>query len=137
MIRAVVDTNVLVSALISPFGNEALVVLAVARGRVQPCLTDAILQEYAGVLARPKFAFSTDEILSLMELMQARGELSVPPATPFHSPDLGGAKFLACAAAGAAEFLVTGNKRHFPQARYGPTRIVSAGELRDRIALEI
>jgi len=41
--------------------------------------------------------------------------------------------FLLCANAARAEFIVTGNKRHFPNAPYGPTRVVNAGELLDRI----
>ncbi len=53
------------------------------------------------------------------------------------SPDPADSKFLHCAHASQAEFIVTGNKRHFPDAPYGPTRVVSAGELRGRITLEI
>jgi predicted nucleic acid-binding protein len=37
VIRAVIHTNVLVSALIAPAGNEALIVLAIKRGWVKPC----------------------------------------------------------------------------------------------------
>jgi putative PIN family toxin of toxin-antitoxin system len=58
MIRAIIDTNVLVSALISPSGNEALLLLAVKQGLVRPCFSPAMLEEYSEVLARPKFAFS-------------------------------------------------------------------------------
>jgi hypothetical protein len=36
-----------------------------------------------------------------------------------------------------ADFIVTGNKRDFPDGPYGPTRVVSAGELLDRITLEM
>ena len=54
VIRAVIDTNVLVSGLLSPAGNEALIVLAVHQGMIRACVSEAILQEYAGVLARPK-----------------------------------------------------------------------------------
>ena len=47
---------------------------------------------------------------------------------------------LACAfprQAARADFIVTGNKRDFPDGPYGPTRVVSAGELLDRITLEM
>ena len=57
MIRVVVDTNVLVSAMIKSSGNEALLVLAVSQGLITPCLSDEICEEYCGVLARPKFGF--------------------------------------------------------------------------------
>ncbi len=48
MIRAVIDTNVLVSALISRSGNEALLLLAVKQGLVRPCFSPAVLKEYSG-----------------------------------------------------------------------------------------
>ena len=55
MIRAVIDTNIIVSALIMASGNEALIVLAAKQGLITPCLSEEICDEYAGVLARPKF----------------------------------------------------------------------------------
>jgi putative PIN family toxin of toxin-antitoxin system len=58
VIRAVIDTNVLVSALISSVGNEALVILGVNQGLLIPCFSDEILQEYSEVLRRAKFGFS-------------------------------------------------------------------------------
>ena len=62
MIRAVIDTNVLVSGLLSPKGNEALTLLAVGQGLVRPCLTEDILVEYASVLAQPKFNFTPQRV---------------------------------------------------------------------------
>ena len=62
MIRAVVDTNVLVSAMISSAGNEALLVMAINQGLVAPCLSLEILDEYRDVLRRPRFSFSINEI---------------------------------------------------------------------------
>jgi len=43
VIRAVIDTNALVSGLLSPAGNEALIVLAIHQGFVRPCLSEAII----------------------------------------------------------------------------------------------
>ncbi|MFI4986409.1 MAG: putative toxin-antitoxin system toxin component, PIN family [Alphaproteobacteria bacterium] len=137
MIRAVVDTNVLVSALISPSGNEALIVLAIHQRLLRPCFSEEILREYAEVLARPKFAFPLDEIEALLARVRSQGELLHPEPSPSTSPDPGDAKFLACAQAARADFIVTGNKRDFPQGQYGPTRVVNAGELLDLIAFEM
>lgn len=53
MIRAVIDTNVLISGLLVPRGNEALILLAAHQGLVRPWFSAAIMQEYEGVLARP------------------------------------------------------------------------------------
>jgi putative PIN family toxin of toxin-antitoxin system len=104
---------------------------------VRPCFSEEILDEYAGVLARPKFAFPVDEIASLLAMFRQQGELIVPKASGAVSVDPGDTKFLQCAETAQADYLVTGDKRHFPEAGYGVTRVVSAGELLDWIALEL
>ena len=137
MIRAVIDTNVLVSGLLSPAGNEALIVLAIHQGFVRPCLSEPIIAEYAAVLARPKFAFPPEQIEAVLAMLQGKGEVFRPEESPVVSPDPADTKFLHCAQAARADFIVTGNKRDFPDGPYGPTRVVSAGELLDRITLEM
>ena len=137
MIRAVIDTNVLVSGLISPSGYEALIILACHQGLVRPCFSEDIIAEYEGVLARPKFAFPSDQIDALMVMLRDKGELVEPVGVSAASPDPGDTRFLSCASAARADFLVTGNKRHFPDGLYGATYVVSAGELLDHITAEI
>ena len=137
MIRAVIDTNVVVSGLLSPAGNEALILLAIHQGLVRPCFSEVILEEYAGVLARPKFAFSADEIAALLAMFRRQGALILPKATTAVSIDPGDTKFLQCAETAQADYLVTGNKRHFPESNYGVTRVVSASELLDWITLQL
>jgi putative PIN family toxin of toxin-antitoxin system len=137
VIRAVIDTNVLVSGLLAPAGNEALILLAIHQGLVQPCFSEEILEEYAAVLARPKFAFSPDEIAAVLAMFRSQGELFRPDVSAAASSDPADTKFLQGAAAAQADYLVTGNKRDFPDASYGPTRVVNAGELLDRITFEI
>lgn len=129
MIRTVLDTNVLVSAPISPFGNEAQVLDAVQRGRIAPCFSPEILTEYAEVLARPKFGFARNEIDGLLGALQSNGLLFEPPPATGASPDPGDDGFIACALLANAEFIVTGNKRHFPAASCGQAKVVSAREL--------
>jgi uncharacterized protein len=137
VIRAVIDTNVVVSGLLSPAGNEALILLAIHQGLVRPCFSEEILEEYAGVLARPKFAFPADEIAALLAMFSRQGELIVPRASTAVSVDPDDTKFLQCAETAHADHLVTGSKRHFPEANYGVTCVVSAAELLDWIALEL
>jgi uncharacterized protein len=138
VIRAVIDTNVFVSALISSSGNEALIVLGIQHGLIKPYFSAEILTEYAEVLARPKFAFPPDEIKSLLALLQSRGEevFNTQPLSS-SSPDPTDEKFLACARAAAVDYIVTGNKRHFPAQTCTPIQVVNAGELLDRITFEI
>jgi uncharacterized protein len=137
VIRAVIDTNVVVSGLLARAGNEALILLAIHQGLVRPCFSEEILEEYAGVLARPKFAFPADEIAALLAMFRGQGELIVPKTVTAVSVDPGDTKFLQCAETAQADYLVTGNRRHFPESSYGVTRVVNAGELLDWIALEL
>src|ERR1700719_938369 len=97
MIRAVVDTNVLVSAMISSAGNEALLVMAINQGLVAPCLSLEILDEYRDVLRRPRFSFSINEVTALLDLVRSRGSLHDPVPPVRFSPDPDDDKFIACA----------------------------------------
>lgn len=137
MIRAVIDTNVLVSGLLARSGNEALIILAIHQGMVRPCFTEAIVTEYSEVLSRPKFRFPPDEVAALIAMFRSAGEVFQPKVSGVVSPDPGDTKFLQCAHAAQADFIVTGNRRHFPDAPYGPTQVVNAGELLARITLDL
>jgi putative PIN family toxin of toxin-antitoxin system len=138
VIRVVVDTNVLVSALIAPAGNEALILLAVQQGLVKLSFSEEILPEYAEVLVRPKFAFPPHEIQALIAMLRSQGEAVRDPQPLASSlPDPGDDKFLAWAKSAGVDFIVTGNKRHFPQRACGAIRVVNGAELLDRITLEI
>jgi predicted nucleic acid-binding protein len=89
-------------------------------------------------LARPKFAFPADEIAALLTMFRGQGELVVPKASAAVSVDPGDTKFLQCAETAQADYLVTGNKQHFPASSfYGATRVVNVGKLLDRITREI
>ena len=69
-------------------------------------------------------------------MFRQQGELYHPTASPAASVDPGDTKFLQCAEA-RADYIVTGNKRHFPESADGVTSMGSAGELLDRITREI
>jgi predicted nucleic acid-binding protein len=104
---------------------------------VRPCFSTAVLEEYAEVLARPRFGFPPDEIAAVVAMLRNGGELVVPRGSAPVLPDPSDAKFLHCAETAQAEYLVTGNKRHFPQETCGAVRVVNAGESLDPITLEI
>ncbi|MGB8834197.1 MAG: putative toxin-antitoxin system toxin component, PIN family [Candidatus Sulfotelmatobacter sp.] len=136
MILAVIDTNVLVSALISPSGNEALLLLAIKQRLLRPCFSRDVLSEYSQVLARPKFSFPRDQIEALIQLLRGNGDLVSPRTVSGVSPDPKDDKFIACAIAAHADFIVTGNKKDFPGNRLGSTQAVSARELLNLITLD-
>ena len=66
MIRAVIDTNVLVSGLLSPAGNEALILLAIHKRLVHPCFSEEILEEYANSLEYQNAASSHSSFFILL-----------------------------------------------------------------------
>lgn len=129
--NVVVDTNVLVAGLLSPFGPPGEIMRMVASGAIRLCFDARILTEYAEVLARPKFRFSPDQSQTLLEQIKTEG-LSVA-GEPLASklPDRTDEPFLEAALAGDAECLITGNIKHFPPARRQGMRVLSPSEFLD------
>ncbi len=113
--RIVLDTNVLVSGLLSPFGPSGDIVRLLAAGAVRACYDARILDEYREVLSRPAFRIEDDRARSLLNQIAADGLLVTarPLAVPLPDPD--DEVFLAVALAGNARCLVTGNLRHYPK----------------------
>jgi putative PIN family toxin of toxin-antitoxin system len=115
--RAVVDTNILVSALLRPGSVPDAVLQAIVSGRLTPVVCDAILAEYAEVLSRPRFAFSARAVEELLVLLgQQSAWVALPPYDGEPAlPDPEDWPFVACALAAGCPVL-TGNTRHFPAA---------------------
>ena len=113
--RIVLDTNVLVSGLLSPFGPPGDIVRLIAAGEVRVCYDARIMDEYREVLSRPVFRIAPGRVESLLHQIAADGLLVAarPLAVPLPDPD--DEAFLAVALAGSARCLVTGNLRHYPQ----------------------
>lgn len=129
--RIVVDTKVLVSSLLSPFGPSNAIRQLIAAGAVQVCYDVRILHEYREVLTRPRFPFSEDDVHDLLSQIEADGALiSTGPLTG-RLPDPDDEPFLAVALAGRARCLVTGNLRDFPTERRQGVLAVSPRQFLD------
>ena len=137
MIRVVLDTNVLVAALLTPAGNPAQLVEAVRSHQLAPAYSSAILTEYKEVLARPKFGFTPEEIQGLIQLIQSVGTGIEPhPALSKSiplSPDPDDNHVILCAVASQAEYIVTGNAKHFPLSAYGSARVMQPREMLEEL----
>ncbi len=125
--RVVLDTNVLVSGLLSPFGPCARMLNLLLTGRIQACHDARILAEYAEVLARPKFRIAPHEARALLDYIAREGRPVTPVPLPFSLPDPDDAPFLEAAIAGRADYLITGNTRHYPAGRRQGVAVVTAG----------
>ncbi len=112
--RIVLDTNVLVSGLLSPHGPPAAIVRLVAQGDLILYYDTRVLTEYRSVLLRPAFPFAIAQVESLLDLIEANGQLcgASPLATSLPDPD--DEMFLEIALMGEVDYLVTGNLRHYP-----------------------
>lgn len=112
---AVIDTNVLVSALMTSQRNAALVVASIISGKITPCYDYRIIEEYRDVLNRPKFGFTSEQVESLLDLIINDGFSVVP--TPL--PELKMIDETDRAFYEVAKFcnapLVSGNIKHYPQ----------------------
>lgn len=123
----VIDTNILISSIIAPAGNEARIINSVRNQLIKVAVSPSLLQEYERVLSRRKFGFDPIDIDDALHPFRAYALIVHPTFSLAISPDEFDNRFLECAEAAGADFLVTGNGRHFPK-RHGRTRIVSARE---------
>ena len=117
MIYAVIDTNVLVSALLSPHPDAATVqvVSAISKSRFRPLYNKEILVEYREVLNRQKFTFPPQAIVAILDAIQEMGVLSDRVESQEYFPDPKDVVFYEVAISKDDAYLVTGNTKHFPK----------------------
>jgi putative PIN family toxin of toxin-antitoxin system len=110
----VLDTNVLVAGLLSPFGPCGEIVRMISSGELTLSFDARIFMEYEEVLARPKFKFGKDQIAALLDHIEHRGLTVASSPLVEALPDRDAEPFLEVAIAAKAICLVTGNRMHFP-----------------------
>lgn len=129
--RVVLDTNVVVSAALAANGLPARVLALVAQGNLSLYLSEPIIQEYITVLTRPKFAqLDRGRIRRPIGLLKRQGAFMVPRVAVSVCVDEDDNRFLECAQAARARYLITGNARHFPE-RWKTTRVVTPRQFFD------
>lgn len=112
--RIVLDTNVLISGCWSPGGLEAqLVQLAITR-RLTLCVTTIVLAEYREVARRGKFEARHACLEEMISALEGVAEVVTPGGPAEAAPDPDDNRFLECAEGAEAQWLITGNARHFP-----------------------
>jgi uncharacterized protein len=128
MIRVVIDTNILVSALLKPEGLPAAVLMLALSGEAQLCVSDAVFAEYAEVIRRPHLKRRPDVIEGTLQAIRKLGHWVRPSVRVEECTDPDDNVFLECAQAAEADYLVTGNQRHFPD-RWKRTKVINARQL--------
>jgi putative PIN family toxin of toxin-antitoxin system len=127
-IRVVLDTNVVVSAHVNSEGYERSVLDLALSGKLRMFVSEAILREYENVLRRRKFRLKPLNVSRSLRLLRAAARVVAPYGQLNTARDPGDNRFLECAEAAKADYLVTGNKRHFPK-QWRQTLVVNAREL--------
>ena len=129
--RVVLDTNVLVSGILSPHGPPAAVLRALFARRLELCLDERILAEYRDVLTRGKFSFNEVFVKELIGFFEETGYSIVAPPVPIELPDPTDRMFIEVAVAGRADYLITGNLKHYPEDAAKRVSVISPREFLD------
>jgi len=133
----VLDTNVLVSGMLSAEGPPARLVDAVLGPRLRLALDDRIEEEYVRVLRRPKFSLDPARLEAVVALLAWQVRISAAPREGLKAPDPEDEKFLEVAAGTEDRLLVTGNLRHFPAACRGGVEVLSPAEAWKKFQAEV
>ena len=126
-LRLVIDTNVLVSAAIKPGGLQRTVFLIAISKPARLYVSHPILEEYSAVLARPELRIRKGLRLQLLQLIKNHSHTVLPTRQLEATTDPDDNIFLECADAARADYLVTGNPKHFPRF-WKKTKVVTPRE---------
>ncbi|MGA2204799.1 MAG: putative toxin-antitoxin system toxin component, PIN family [Terriglobales bacterium] len=132
-LRLVIDTNVVVSAALKPEGLQRTVVLLAMTKPARWYVSKAIVAEYALVLARPELKIRRSLRQQLLQLIRNHARVVVPSRIAQITSDPADNIFLECADVARADYLLTGNQRHFPKF-WRNTKIISSTEFLSVIA---
>jgi len=114
-VKAVLDTNVIVSALLKPDGRQALLLDLALSGAFTTIVSRDLLKEYEEVLRRPRFALDPRGIAGSLRAIRKAATLVQPRRHLHVTGDPDDNLVLECALEGGAEYVVTGNTRDFPR----------------------
>lgn len=140
IIHAVIDTNVLISALISKKKDSATVLLLekLFDGVLTPVYNHEILKEYMEVMNRTKFHLDQNDIVQLLNTIIESGVQSERIKTDLFFPDKKDIVFYEVALSVNGTYLITGNTKHFPTTPIVVTpaemlRIIESEQLSEKI----
>jgi uncharacterized protein len=135
MLKVVFDTNVVVSAALYEKSLPALLLSLGLEDKVRFFVSPALLNEYEAVLKRPRFKLGQRQIAELMGKINRKAFIVTPTRRLIilkaDEPDN---RVLECAIKGKVDFIITGNKRHFPFEEFKGSKIVTPREFINSIS---
>jgi len=132
-LRLVIDTNVLISAAINPAGLPRTVLLLAITKPAFLYVSLPILEEYGDVLGRPELRIRKGLQQQMLQLIKQHSHILVPTRRFEVTLDPDDNIFLECADAARADYLVTGNQKHFPRF-WKKTKVITPREFISLVA---
>src|SRR6202047_4948909 len=126
-LRLVIDTNVLISSAIKPAGLQRTVLLLAITRPARLYVSRPILEEYSKVFGRRKLRIRKGLRQQVLQLIKNYSYTVVPTRRLHVTSDPDDNMFLECADAARADYLVTGNQKHFPRF-WKKTKIITTRE---------
>jgi uncharacterized protein len=126
-LRLVIDTNIVVSAVLKPDGLQRTVLLLAVTRPATLYVSPVILAEYREVLSRPNLKIRKGARQQFLQLIRNRSRSITPTRRLQVTKDPDDNIFLECADAARADYLLTGNARHFPKF-WKKTKVITSRE---------
>jgi putative PIN family toxin of toxin-antitoxin system len=128
-LKVVVDTNVLVSALLFG-GTPGRLIVLWQKGAIKPLASKEIIDEYLRVLTYPKFKLSEEEINFLLyqQILPYFDVIDAHPGPGIIKKDPEDDKFISCALAGKAKFIISGDQHLLASKSYRKIKILSPAD---------
>jgi len=128
--KIVLDTNIIVSALLSPQGLPSKILNLILEGDIKIIYDNHILSEYMDVLGRDRLKINKESVNILLEFIKKDGEFEIALPQKISFIDEDDKVFYELYKNSNVDFLITGNKKHFPKEK----GIVTAREFIDIIS---
>jgi putative PIN family toxin of toxin-antitoxin system len=111
----VLDTNVIVSALMNSSGIPSKILQLIMNKKIKIMYDNSILFEYISVLSREHFGFNSEIIDKMIVYFKKDGEYINAEYSQINFTDESDKKFYDVYKTGKADYLITGNIKHFPK----------------------
>jgi putative PIN family toxin of toxin-antitoxin system len=135
-LKVVLDTNIVVSANLRCAGYEWFVLDLALAGHFDFYVSPDLLTEYTEVLSRQKIGIPPHQADASLALIRKSAKQVMPSRTLSECRDPDDNRLLECADAVGADYLISGNKRHFPKI-WKHTKIVNAREFIELITKDL
>lgn len=129
MLKVVFDTNIVVSALLNEAGLPALLLDLATNKKIGLFYSEALMTEYEEVLKRKRFNLPQEKINKALDEIKGNSTQVYPSETiTVITRDPADNRILEASQTAKADYIITGNKRHFPFTRFRKTKIVTPRE---------